>query len=544
MLIELHVRDLGVIDDITVAFGSGMTALTGETGAGKTLLVGALSLLLGARADPAVVRAGADEALVEGRFSGSDGSDEITLVRTVAREGRSKAWVNGRMVPVGALAEAASGLIELHGQHQHRTLVGTEAQRQALDAFGSIDTGPMVAARARLARLVLEASGLGGDARQRAREVEVLTFQVEEVDAAALTGDIEESELEAEEERLAEASAHRAAAATALAALTGGDTGAGESSAIDRLAEASGALTGRIPLDGLDQRVRGVMADIADVAGELRIVIETWEDDPARLEEVRSRRQLFHELKRKYGNTLDEVAAFAEDGRSRLAALAADALRAAALDGEITRARADVAGEESAVAQKRRASAPLLASEIETTLHGLAMPSARFAVSVTVTVGGGSSSSSSGSGSGDEVTFELAANPGEPAQPLAKAASGGELSRTMLAVRLALTDAPGVLIFDEIDAGVGGQAATAVGTALSGLSQYAQVLVVTHLAQVAAVADHQVEVRKVEAGGRTRSEVTALDSDGRIVEISRMLSGSPDSDAAHRHARELLGPRV
>ena len=543
MLIELHVRDLGVIDDITVAFGSGMTALTGETGAGKTLLVGALSLLLGTRADPAVVRAGADEALVEGRFSGSDGSDEITLVRTVAREGRSKAWVNGRMVPVGALAEAASGLIELHGQHQHRTLVGTEAQRQALDAFGSIDTGPMVAARARLARLVLEASGLGGDARQRAREVEVLTFQVEEVDAAALTGDIEESELEAEEERLAEASAHRAAAATALAALTGGDTGAGESSAIDRLAEASGALTGRIPLDGLDQRVRGVMADIADVAGELRIVIETWEDDPARLEEVRSRRQLFHELKRKYGNTLDEVAAFAEDGRSRLAALAADALRAAALDGEITRARADVAGEESAVAQKRRASAPLLASEIETTLHGLAMPSARFAVSVTVTVGGGSSSSS-GSGSGDEVTFELAANPGEPAQPLAKAASGGELSRTMLAVRLALTDAPGVLIFDEIDAGVGGQAATAVGTALSGLSQYAQVLVVTHLAQVAAVADHQVEVRKVEAGGRTRSEVTALDSDGRIVEISRMLSGSPDSDAAHRHARELLGPRV
>jgi DNA repair protein RecN (Recombination protein N) len=532
MLVELHVRDLGVIDNVTVALGSGMTALTGETGAGKTLLVGALSLLLGGRADPAVVRAGADEALVEGRFCDIDGTGEITLARTVAREGRSKAWVDGRMVPVGALADAASGLIELHGQHQHRALVVPEAQRRALDAFGSIDTGPMSAARARLAALLREAEGLGGDARQRAREVEVLAFQVEEVDGAAVTGAAEEDELEAEEERLAEASAHRAAAAAALVALTGGDGGAGETSAVDRLAEASGALTGRAPLEGLDQRVRGVMADVTDVAAELRTVVETWEDDPARLEEVRARRQLFHELKRKYGATLDEVLAFAEEGRARLAALAAEASRASALDGEITRARADVAGEEATVARARRTTAPLLASEIETTLHGLALPSARFAIAV------------GGDGSGDEVTFELAANPGEPAQPLAKAASGGELSRTMLAVRLALTDAPGVLVFDEVDAGVGGRAATAVGTALAGLGHYAQVLVVTHLAQVAAQADHQVEVRKVEAGGRTRSEVTVLDPDGRIVEISRMLSGSPDSEAAHRHARELLGPRA
>jgi DNA repair protein RecN (Recombination protein N) len=274
------------------------------------------------------------------------------------------------------------------------------------------------------------------------------------------------------------------------------------------------------------------MGDVTDLAADLRTVVETWEDDPARLDEVRARRQLFHELKRKYGATLDEVLAFADDGRARLVASAADAARARALDGEITRARADVAGEESTVARARRATAPLLASEIETTLHGLAMPSAQFAIAV------------GGDGSGDDVTFTLAANPGEPARPLAKAASGGELSRTMLAVRLALTDAPGVLVFDEVDAGVGGSAATAVGAALAGLGHYAQVLVVTHLAQVAAQADHQVEVRKVESGGRTRSEVTALGPEGRVVEISRMLSGSPDSEAAHRHAREMLGPRA
>jgi len=532
MLIELHVRDLGVIDNITVTFEPGMTALTGETGAGKTLLVGALSLLLGARADPSMVRAGADEALVEGRFCDVDGTGEITLARSVAREGRSKAWVDGRMVPVGSLADAASGLMELHGQHQHRTLVEAGSQRRALDSFGSIDTGPMMAARARLADLLLEAAALGGDAQQRTREFEMLTFQVDEVDAAALAGGTEESELEAEEDRLAEASAHRVAAASALAALTGSDGGAGETSAVDRMAQASGVLAGRLPLDGLEERVRGVMAEIVDMAGELRTIVETWEDDPVRLEEVRGRRQLFHELKRKYGATLEEVVAFADDGRARLATLAAEASRADTLDGEITRARADVAGEESAVARLRRTTAPLLASEIEATLHGLAMPSARFAISV------------GGDGSGDEITFELAANPGEPSRPLARTASGGELSRTMLAVRLALTDGPGVLVFDEVDAGVGGQAASAVGTALAGLGRHAQVLVVTHLAQVAAQADHQIAVHKIEADGRTRSEVTNLDPDGRIVEISRMLSGSPDSEAAHRHAREMLGTRV
>ncbi|MGA8723963.1 MAG: DNA repair protein RecN [Acidimicrobiales bacterium] len=523
-LSELRVRDLGVIDDVTVELAPGMTALTGETGAGKTLLVEALSLLLGGRADPSVVRAGATDALVEGRFDDASGETEaVILARSVASGGRSRAWIDGRMGSIGALEEVASGLVELHGQHSHRALVRSDAQRHALDHYGEIDLSGMRAARDRLAGLLAESQRLGGDPQQRAREVDMLRFQVDEIAAASIADVDEDRRLEAEEGRLAEAGEHRAAAAEALAAIAGEGEGA-----VDRLAAASGALGQRVPLAELDRRVRALMADATDVAGELRQVVETWEDDPKRLEEVRARRNLFHQLERKYGPSLAEVVEFADQAGARLAAIEADAARAGALDDEIDAARADLAREEGEVAARRRRAAPQLAGDVEGTLHRLAMASARVEVRV------------EGDGPGDTVTVLLAANPGEPAQPLAKVASGGELARTMLAVRLALTDAPPVLVFDEVDAGVGGRAATAVGAALAELARHAQVLVVTHLAQVAAQADHQFEVVKSERGGRTTTEVRALDTEARVVELSRMLSGRPQSESARRHARELL----
>ncbi len=361
-------------------------------------------------------------------------------------------------------------------------------------------------------------------------DADLLAFEVAEIDGAGLAGPDEDADLEAEEDRLAEASSYRAAAAVALEALVGDDDRGG-AAAVDRLAEASGALAGLAPLAAVDRRVRAAMGELADLASEMRTVVETWEDDPERLDQVRERRQALRELARKYGPTLEDVLVRADSARERLVELAGLEERAAELDRHVARARSQVAEAEAVVARERRRAAPLLASEIEMTLHDLAMPSARFTIRV------------EGEGSADHVTFELAANPGEPALPLSKAASGGELSRTMLAVRLALTDAPGVLVFDEVDAGVGGTAATAVGAALAGLGHYAQVLVVTHLAQVAALADAQVAVRKVEADGRTRSEVTLLDPEARVVEISRMLSGSPESESARRHARELLGDR-
>jgi DNA repair protein RecN (Recombination protein N) len=272
------------------------------------------------------------------------------------------------------------------------------------------------------------------------------------------------------------------------------------------------------------------MAELSDLATDLRSVVETWEDDPARLEELRSRRQMLHQLERKYGADLDEVLSFAARARQRLDSIAVDERRAVALDEEIDAARAVLAAAEDEVSTARREAAPRLADHIQSTLSGLAMPSVRFSITV------------DGDGPADQVGFLLGANPGEPLQPLAKVASGGELARTMLAIRLAITDSPGVMVFDEVDAGVGGTAATAVGAALADLGRQAQVLVVTHLAQVAAQADHHFEVRKSEQSGRTRSDVEGLDTDARVIELSRMLSGRPDSASARRHARELLDP--
>ena len=527
MLWELRVQNLGVIGDVTVTLGPGMTALTGETGAGKTLLVEALALLLGGRADPTLVRSGATEAVVEGRFA--EGADEqVILARAVAKAGRSRAWVDGRMASVGGLAEVGAQLVELLGQHLHQSLVQGAAQRASLDGFADIDLTPMHAARNRLRVLQAESASLGGDARQRARQADLLAYQIGEIEAAALEDAGEDERLEAEEDRLAAASAHREAAAIALEALIGTGAETEAQSAQDRVAEAAGALSDRPPLAPLEARSRAMMAELADLGTELRQVVETWDDNPERLEVVRARRQLLHELGRKYGTTPGEVIAFAEQARTTLADLQSADARAVALDGEIEQARAVLAETEAVVARRRHQAAPVLADQIQSTLRTLAMPSARFEVSV------------AGEGPADQVSFLLGANPGEPPLPMAKVASGGELARTMLAVRLALTGSPGVIVFDEVDAGIGGIAATAVGAALATLAERTQVLVVTHLAQVAAHADRQVSVRKDEVDGRTVALTAELDGEERIIELSRMLSGSPDSDTARRHARELL----
>ncbi len=526
MLTELRVRDLGVIDDLSIELGPGMTALTGETGAGKTLLVEALQLVLGERASAGLVRAGSAEALVEARFTTDDG--EILLARAVPASGRSRAWVDGRMAPVAVLAEVGDGLVEIHGQHDQQSLLSTAAQRRALDDFAGADRRPLERARRELATVEARLADLGGDEQQRAREADVLRHQLREIDRAALAGSDEDDALRAEEERLADLGAHREAAAEALGLLDGADGADGAGGAGSLLGAAIAALAGRQPFAADEGRLRATAAEIADLATDLRTAVDTWEDDPARLADVQTRRQLLADLRRKYGPTLADVVDYRVQAGRQLADLEGAAAAAEILEGERQQARAAVVAAENELRRVRQAAAPALADATGERLRTLAMPDACFDVAV------------GDDGPGDDVRFLLGANRGEPTQPLARVASGGELARTMLSLRLVAAGGPPTMLFDEVDAGVGGAAALALGAALGEVAGDRQVLVVTHLAQVAAFADRQIAVRKGADGGRTVTTATVLDRDERVVELSRMLSGHPDSAAARAHAEELL----
>jgi len=540
MLSDLHVRDLGVIHDVTLSLAPGMTALTGETGAGKTLLVQALQLVLGGRTTPGLVRAGAPEAAVEARFLAAAGEDrdpgedgeETVLARSVPANGRSRAWVDGRMVPVAALEEAAAGLLDIHGQHDQQSLLSVAGQRAALDAFAGSDQGPLVAARRELSALDRRIADLGGDERERARQMDLLRYQIAEIGAASIDDPDEDVRLAAEEERLADAARLREAAARAADMLDGEDDGTGVLSATALVGSAAQTLAGRAPFGASERRLRGAFAELADAASELRHAAETWEDDPSRLEVVQERRRLLGELRRKYGDTLGDVLSFDGDARSRLRELEGQSDESKALVERRLEAARAVAAEEQALRDVRAGAAPLLGEAVTGRLRALAMRDANFEVTV------------GDEGAGDAVQFLLAANRGEPAQPLGRVASGGELSRTMLALRLVVDGGAPTMLFDEVDAGVGGAAAVALAAALREVAVRRQVLVVTHLPQVAAAADRQIAVHKsVGDGGRTITDVEHLDGESRVVELSRMLSGHPDSPTARAHAEELLGSR-
>ncbi|HVM08783.1 MAG TPA: DNA repair protein RecN [Acidimicrobiales bacterium] len=521
MLTELRVRDLGVIADLRLVLGAGMTALTGETGAGKTLVVEAIELLMGGRADRVLVRPGADEAWVEGRFV--DGDDEVVLARAIpSGTARARAYIDGKMAPVAALAERGGALVDLHGQHAHQSLLAPSVQRAALDAFGGVDLKELADARHRLREIDQSLAALGGDARARAREVDLLRFQLEEIEAAAVVDVDEVDRLAAEDERLSSARESREAAAAAHDLLLG------EAGVVDRLGDAVAAVGGLAALKEITDRLRGLQAEVADAAHELRDASETIEDDPERLALVQARRAQLRELCRKYGDTLTEVAAFEKETRARLDELESHETRVAQLEADRVGAVRAEAKAAAAVAEQRRKAAPDLAREIEQRLRQLALPAARIEIEVR------------GNGPADDVTFLFAANPGEPPLPLTKIASGGELARTMLAARLVLTAGPPTLVFDEVDAGIGGAAAVAVGKSLGALAATHQVLVVTHLPQVAAYADAHVSVTKAEKGGRTVASASLLDDAARVVELSRMLSGQPASSTARDHAEELL----
>lgn len=573
MLEEIRIRSLGVIESSTLELGPGLTVITGETGAGKTMVVTALGLLLGGRADPGAVRTGATHSRVEGVLGVADlpevvvaveeagGETEdgrVVLARNVAAEGRSRAWVGGASVPVSGLASVAEPLVAVHGQSDQHRLLKQGAQRDALDRFG----GPAVAKAsaaystlyARLIEVEHELRAVVLSAQERAREADQLRFGLSEIEAVSPEPG-EDSALAAEEGRLGFADTLRTAAEQAREALSS------DQGSPDALATTSSART---VLEGVREHdpQAGELADrlaevtylLSDVAADVASYAARLDTDPARLAAVSERRAALTALTRKYGATIDEVLAWAEAGSRRLLDLDStdeqiDRLEA---DRSTLREQLDVAAGKLTAARQKAAAR--LGTTVTAELTLLAMPHATVTIDVRAhEVDRPDVPSASelrvgerwlrATASGvDDVEFLLAANTGAEARPLHKGASGGELSRVMLAVEVALAETSPVpiFVFDEVDAGVGGKAAIEVGRRLATLARDAQVLVVTHLPQVAAFADRHVVVHKSNDGTVTTSGLTVLDDGERERELSRMLAGLEESDTALAHARELM----
>ena len=571
MLEEVRISGLGVIDEAVLELTPGFTVVTGETGAGKTMVVTGLGLLFGGRADPARVRAGFDQASVEGRLrvdpdghvagqvaeAGGALDDDGSLIvsRSVSAEGRSRAFAGGRSVPVGLLAYLADDLVAVHGQADQRQLLRPGRQRDALDRFAGQELASVLADYQRAYKRHREVRGqlqeITTRARERAMEADALRFGVSEVERIE-PAEGEDASLLAEEERLAHADTLHAAATTAHEALLGDPSSSdGAADAVALLGAARHALESAGQHDTTLAELAGRLSEasylVSDVATELASYAESVESDPARLAVVQERRSELVKLIRKYGaeggagdgtagtGDLGAVLDWAKRASARLAELDSDDERIE----ELSAAEAELAEQVAALAGRltelRDQAAERFAAEVSGELTALAMPHSQLKVAVTEL-------DEPGPAGRDEVEIRLASHSGAPPLPLHKGASGGELSRVMLAIEVVFAGADPVptFVFDEVDAGVGGKAAVEIGRRLARLARLAQVIVVTHLPQVAAFADNHLLVERADDGSVTSSGVSRLGRPGRVRELSRMLAGLEDSELGQAHAEELL----
>jgi DNA repair protein RecN (Recombination protein N) len=569
MLEEVRITGLGVIDEAVLELSGGFNVVTGETGAGKTMVVSGLGLLFGGRADPARVRPGADRAVVEGRLrvdpgspvarqvsdSGGDLDDDgstLILTRSVSAEGRSRATAGGRSVPVSLLTYLADDLVAVHGQADQQQLLRPGRQRQALDQFSGQGLAELLAAYQRAyhrhQQVRAELDELTTLTEARAREAEALRRGLADVERAEPV-EGEDIELVADEERLANADALHLAATTAHEVLLGDPSSASYDApdALGLLASARTALESAAQHDAklaaLASRVGEAAYLLSDIATELASYAESVEADPGRLAEVQERRAELTRLVRAYGSgapdgaggDITAVLGWAKAARSRLTELDSDEDKISSLaeqEAELAATVAELAGQLTAA---RTQTAARFGTEVSAELTALAMPHAQVTVAVTTT-------DTFGPHGADDIEIRLVAHPGAPPLPLHKGASGGALSRIMLAIEVVFAGADPVptFVFDEVDAGVGGRAAVEIGRRLARLARMAQVIVVTHLPQVAAFATTHLMVEKTGDGTVVRSGITRLDEAGRVRELSRMLAGLEDSEFGRAHAEELL----
>lgn len=567
MIRELRIRNLAIIEDLRLEFSPGLNILTGETGAGKSIILGALRLILGERSAAEDVRTGEEaaeaEALIDGPLAPrvmdllaeaglEAGAEGMVLRREVAASGKSKAVINGRLAPAHQLKALGDLLVDLHGQHQHQSLLAAENHLAALDAFA--ETASELAAmgnnHARWSEAREALRRMHGDERAMEREKDSLEFQVSEIQAAELRVG-EEEELAAEHSRLQNAEALREAAARAFAALSEAEAEAPSAADLMRLAETE--LNEIARLDEAQAPLAELLADMVfrldEAAGQLRDYADGLESDPRRLQQVDDRLDLIRNLKRKYGGSIQEILEACESYRKRLNSLTNRSEEIERLEKEVARCEAQLAQAAMKLSAKRQKAARAFEKRMEAELAELQMERAQFRVDIqreTASEGHGIAIDGARcvvSAQGiDRVEFLLASNPGESLKALRKVASGGELSRIMLAMKsiLAERDAIPTLVFDEIDTGISGATATVVGEKMRRLAATHQVICITHLPQIASRATRHFAVEKISRNKRMVTQVRMLEDDQRIEEIARLLGGNAASKAGRQHAAELL----
>ncbi len=550
MLIELRIRDFAVIRDLSVELGPGLNTLTGETGAGKSILIGALSLLLGERASSDSVRAGTDRAVVEAVFDlsgrpeilqrlpelGLPTEDEFLLLRReVQAQGRNRAWINGSPATAGAVGEFGRALVDLHGQHEHQTLLRPDEQRRILDDFAEADglAGEVEGLYRELQELVGERRAREERMRELEARADFLRFQLQEIeDAEIRPGEDEELELELKRLDHAEDLARDAEEAYVLLYAEEGSA----SERLSRVRELVARLARVDPsLAPHGEEVENAYHLVTELGRTLGDYASGIEVNPGRAEEVRRRSDLLFRLKRKYGPDLDDVLATGRRLQEELAELESGELEVEALEGKMARVRTLLDERAVELGRMRREGAHRLTERVEELLPELGMPGAVFQVALEPL-------DEPGPHGGERVAFQASLNPGFEPRPLARIASGGELSRVMLALKtiLARVDRVPTLIFDEIDAGIGGTVAHAVSAKLREVSDHHQVLVITHLPQLASRGHRHLRVEKETRDGVAATTVVFLDGEARVREIARMLGGDPESETSRDHARELL----
>lgn len=566
MLRELFIKNFAIIDDLHISFSDGLTILSGETGAGKSIIINAVNLLLGSRARAGLIRTGAETAELEALFQiipesqtaeiikqhGFDASDGLLIRRIISRSDRPRIYINGRLATIQMLSSITENLASISGQHAHQGLLKEEQQLMILDQFGGL-----MPLRAEVSScfheifpLIEKLHNLNAQKNQRAERIELLEFQKKEIQEASITPG-EDTSLEKERMLLKNGEALYQAVHASIDALY-----TTQGAIVERLVEVKKNLARASQIDPeLDSKARDISNatfQIEDIVQELRTYLRNIQIDPRRLEEVEERLDTLQKLKRKYGGSLEAVISYLESIDCELSQIGNLAEHIVETEARLSELHRKLAGLVGQLSEKRKQTADLLAKKVEKELATLNMPQTRFQVLLKTIPAGdnlepyltteGKVISDTGI---DSATFLIAPNVGEPLKPLASIVSGGELSRVVLTLKAILAEKESVatIVFDEVDAGIGGSVAEVVGKKLSAIARHHQVICITHLAQIAKFADHHFRISKQVSGGRIRTTINSISKKERIKEIARMLGGEKITKATLAHARELLGAR-